>query len=74
MLAVLAVAICTMLCTGCAQATKQTRLRTPLEVMHGLVFGGDLSSSEYIGSGHARDWAMAEHAESPANQQRVANR
>ena len=55
---------------GCTHQTPQARLKSPIELMHNLAFGrGGLTTSEYVGSPKAREWAMAEHAESMARQQ-----
>lgn len=65
---VLAVTVLCM-CSGCTQLANK-RLKSPVELIHSAAFGGSgLTTSEYLGSDHAREWAMAEHAEAMAKQQ-----
>ncbi|MFK7820794.1 MAG: hypothetical protein AB8G99_18895 [Planctomycetaceae bacterium] len=54
--------------TGCSESATQTRIKSPIELMHSAAFGGGLTKSEYTGSDHARDWAMAREAEAVAKQ------
>ena len=68
------IAACTMLAcgislvTGCTESAMQTRIKSPIELLHSAAFGGGLTKSEYMGSDHARDWDMARHAEAVAKQ------
>lgn len=60
-------------CAGCTSVAPTTRIKSPAELFHNMAFGGkSLTTSEYIGSEHAREWDMAKHAEALANQQRQA--
>lgn len=57
---------------GCTSVAP-TRIKSPAELFHNMAFGGKgLTTSEYMGSEHAREWDMAKHAEALANQQRQA--
>lgn len=48
------------------------RLKSPIDLIHTAAFGGSgLTRSEYLGSEHAREWDMAEHAESLRRQQQA---
>lgn len=69
----IAVAVCAIvsLCAGCTQVPSQpVHVQSPIEFIHAMAFGKTTGmQSEYTGSKEARDWAMAEHAESMARQQ-----
>lgn len=57
---------------GCTSVAP-TRLKSPAELFHTVAFGGKgLTTSEYVGSEHAREWDLAKHAEALTDQQRQA--